>query len=402
MSLGFLPFSFAAEVSRPRPWAAPVRRVPSLDAVRGTAMLFVCLSHFADVYFEPIGHLQRAVRLNEITMIASPAFILVSGMLLGLLYRMHTENFHRIRLHLLDRVLFLLTVAHVLILIAHLPRGNDGALIWWKREVMTDTIALCILVASFGVGLIGARTRIAMGLVLIAASWLVVLEWRPTALGWLMLRDVFAGPHDRNSWDYTVPVLPWLGLYLMSTVLGERMAYYQKRGDLTAFGRLVLRLGLSALTIAAIAKGCYWAARGAGKLPISPTQFDVYIVTSPYERLPPSPVYLLFNGGLAMMLIWAMIAAERHQVATSFLRLTRMLGRNSLFVFILQFYVYFVLVYTTRLAYTPFWPFYFLVSLALIAVCAAAWDRARLNRFITVGLPQMVRAHRAMRATVES
>lgn len=63
------------------------------------------------------------------------------------------------------------------------------------------------------------------------------------------------------------------------------------------------------------------------------------------------------------------------------------MGRASLFVFVLQYYVSFVIVPVLHLPDTPWWPVYFAGSLAAIYLMTAAWMSAGLNRLITVGYP---------------
>lgn len=59
-------------------------RIVALDSARGTAMLLVCLSHFAVIYSESSG-----VSFDDVyyfTMMAAPTFMVISGILLGFFY----------------------------------------------------------------------------------------------------------------------------------------------------------------------------------------------------------------------------------------------------------------------------------------------------------------------------
>ena len=55
-------------------------------------------------------------------------------------------------------------------------------------------------------------------------------------------------------------------------------------------------------------------------------------------------------------------------------------------MFILQFYVYYVLLLSLNLPYTPFWPLVFVASLVGITALAKVWDDGAMNRYLTVGL----------------
>jgi len=58
-------------------------RLEGLDGARGFAMLLVCLSHFGDAYLRPLGLDREHELLTDSTLAATPAFILVSGLVLG-------------------------------------------------------------------------------------------------------------------------------------------------------------------------------------------------------------------------------------------------------------------------------------------------------------------------------
>src|SRR5690349_11865272 len=102
----FLPFN------RPVPQAVspPSTRLRFLDAARGTAMLFVLLSHFGAVFFRSSARSLWAVAFTRVGMIASPAFILISGVLLGVLYKASGPRFRSFRIKAIDRGLLLLLV----------------------------------------------------------------------------------------------------------------------------------------------------------------------------------------------------------------------------------------------------------------------------------------------------
>ena len=55
----------------------------------------------------------------KLSMIAFPAFMIMSGVMLGYLHRSNANQFQRIQTKLIDRGLFLLTIGHILIALAH-------------------------------------------------------------------------------------------------------------------------------------------------------------------------------------------------------------------------------------------------------------------------------------------
>jgi hypothetical protein len=73
-------------------------------------MLFVCLSHFDYVYLRgtPPHELQFTV-VHRIAMLASPTFIVISGLLLGFLHRTRPEGMPALKAKFIDPGLFLFT-----------------------------------------------------------------------------------------------------------------------------------------------------------------------------------------------------------------------------------------------------------------------------------------------------
>ena len=77
--------------------AARRGRVRGIDATRGAAMLFVCLAHFGYAYFGLNGADRTGWIVLTIARIASPTFMLISGIVLGILYAFHREDFSSLR-----------------------------------------------------------------------------------------------------------------------------------------------------------------------------------------------------------------------------------------------------------------------------------------------------------------
>src|SRR5450755_2761389 len=114
-------------------------RLKAIDAGRGLAMMFVFLSHFIEYYLSRHGKLIQLENLWNITRVASPTFMIISGITLGYLFYTKKENFSPIKSKFIDRGVFLITIAHVLIAIAWIPmvaffQGN------MRIVFITDTI----------------------------------------------------------------------------------------------------------------------------------------------------------------------------------------------------------------------------------------------------------------------
>ena len=166
-------------------------RIHAIDAARGTAMLFVFLSHFGWVYFSQNGA-SAYLRVSALVgQVASPAFMIISGMMLGYLYRTSGGDFAGIRAKLIDRALFLLTIGRVFILIAHIPAaGGLWAALHWG--FMTDAIAFSLIAGSILITLLEPKERILLAVGTFAVSSWLTVSWHPhSKLLWVVQETLF-------------------------------------------------------------------------------------------------------------------------------------------------------------------------------------------------------------------
>jgi len=70
-------------------------------------------------------------------------------------------------------------------------------------------------------------------------------------------------------------------------------------------------------------------------------------------------------------------------------------GKSSLFVFVFQYYLYFVLLRALHLPSIRWWPAYYTVSMTIVYAASRVWMRYDLNRYLTVGYARW-RASRAL------
>jgi uncharacterized membrane protein len=362
-------------------------RVRFIDAGRGSAMLFVLLSHFLEGFFpNPNGF---HIFLGDVTEVASPTFVLISGALVGFLYRVRPDAFAQLRVKLIDRGLFLLTVGHLLLLGGHYAMTPT-----FRWLPITDAVGFSMLVSPWIVTRTRSSSRLLFSAGLYATTWLVVAFWYPASAGEIIKETIF-GSLKPTFYAYVFPLLPWVSVDLAATVLGEYIAVLHVRGNHDAIGALLNRLWIggvsSGLALAVALKGVstLW--------PVASGKFAevVYGVRALHTRIPPGPVYLLFYGGLGMLLLRLCFIAERrtgNRVASVFVKYASAIGQSSLFTYVWQYYVYYTGLHLIR-ASLPFqwaWPAYFGLTAVVVLGPALWWQRAGYNRFITVGYPYLV------------
>jgi uncharacterized membrane protein len=359
-------------------------RLEAVDAMRGTVMLLVFLSHFADAYLYPLGgeaaHLRE--RMNLLTMMATPGFMVISGLMLGLLHS-RSRDFGPLRARLQRRGLFLLTVGHVLIVPTCRFWANEPAYLLRILPV-TDTIGLALLLGPWVVTRLDGRARALLGAGLFTLSWIVSLCWWPESSVARTLKEAFFGQRQLTVMLSTFPVVPWLGVYLMGSLFGEWLGTWG-RTDPKGMGRRFELLGLGiatfggGLVVLHIAIHRLW--HGAG--------FDTLMaLTSQAQKYPPGPAYVALYGGTVLALMGLLMRAEQAGYLSRYLRAASLIGRHSLLAFMLQFYVYYVGLYLLRVHYTPLWPLLFVFTAGLQWCALYAWDLR--GRTASARLPAVV------------
>ena len=371
---------FAAAVTIPIGVTSPTTstRSEDLDAARGAAMVFVCLSHFTSAFFPSMELPGPQQWLAIVTMVASPTFVMLSGVLLGWRYRTAPERFPRFRSHLLDRALFLLTIGHLAIEASQLRRmavGGENPMF----VVLTDVIAIALIVGPIVVAQLGVRARLVVAVALYMFAWSLILFWTPDhQLGRVVKAMLFGlRSSEGDIGGYCVPVVPWLAVYIAATCMGHALAGRATKAGLLDCP-LLWRLGLAGVSIALLQRLVVLDVLGhrGGEW--------VMMLSALWQKVPPGPAYLVFYGGAGLMMV-AFVAQLRQlvagQVATRWLELV---GRNSAIVFIAQFYVYSILVPMVRPWAAVSWPLVFVPTALLLVLFAWWWERERLGRLLTV------------------
>jgi uncharacterized membrane protein len=362
-------------------------RIDGIDAARGTAMLFVCLSHFGLEYFRAMGDIPERVFTYTVGRVASPTFMLISGITVAMLYEMRRADFGRLRLTLFDRGLFLLTIGHALIMLSTIPR--QGSLSSSAQlGFITDAVGVAILIGPTLMQRVGAATRLLLAGGLYTLGVVLTLGWAPDVDALRTLRFLLVGSFPETG-GYNFPLLPWVATYLAGTALGEIAARKERMRDGGAERTLALAaVGALVAVLAAKCAGWYLLPSGAATVTIAGATYDFL---SPWQKVPAAPLYLASFGGTGLCLIAAVLWIARRGYARWYVRTAATLGRASLFAFILQFYVYYVGFHLLELPYTRAWPLYFVASVVFIWHAARWWDSHGYQRYLTVGMREGLR-----------
>lgn len=344
-------------------------------------MLFVFLSHFGWVYFSQNGASDYLRISALIGQVASPAFMIISGMMLGYLYRTSGGDFAGIRAKLIDRALFLLTIGRVFILIAHIPAaGGLWAALHWG--FITDAIAFSLIAGSILITLLEPKERILLAMGTFAVSSWLMVSWHPHSKLLWVVQETLVGTTGLRHLAFIFPFLPWFSLYLASTCLGQHLGECQVAGQPMKAARTFRKIALAAVCLSLSLAASVVLLQSLGLLE---TSGPLSQLTSPFHKLPPSLSFFLFYGGIGLLIACALFQLEQGHRARAYLTFTSLLGRTSLFVFVVQYYLYFSLFFPARLPFSFVWPIYLALSVVLIGFVAKKWHEQNGNRLFTVG-----------------
>jgi uncharacterized membrane protein len=343
-------------------------------------MLFVFFAHFVEAYFRPNNLATEATYV--VTHFASPAFVSISGVMLGILFCTRRGSFESTKSSFIRRGIFLLTIGRLLIILAHYPLVAN-----WQETLkwgfMTDAIGFCIILGPLMMERFDQRARVLMGTLIFGVSWLVIIYWTPAATSLEVLKETFFGTAYAMPRVYTdvFPVFPWFGFFLVATSVGEYLGKLIVNTGQDSLAGLTARIGLISIG----AGGGLYGTRIILESAIGGSLgTNAHMMLSPLLKLPPSPVYFLVYGGCAFVMLSLLIRFQSNRATAQYSALAEVLGRNSLFVFILQYFVYFTIFPLAGFGFTTLWPLYFILSAVGIWGLALLWDRSKMNRFLTI------------------
>lgn len=368
-------------------------RLLSIDAVRGTAMFFVGISHISYYVLLSAPHLSALLR--ALGFFATPNFLLLSGLACG--YQLAKTDSAGAALRIVDRGIFVLLIGHCLIAgsIAYIVRPGT----MFEHIVITDNIGLLLCTAPL-LRYVAPRDLLQAGAGLFAVSAAVSHLWRPATVAGAAIAGPLLGINARilpdNGW--ISPTLSFAGLFLMGVGTGKLINRLQRQQRTSTAWKALFVSGVASVAVAtALNVGRHFI-----KSPLL-EHFGSNIWTDAFlamldvrHKSPPTIAYALFYGGIGVALVGLIGLLPRSGAG----RLTGIvqpavatvatIGRASFVSYVcLQWLVDFTprfLGFDAALAApTASLGYLFLISVIVFLV-ARTWDRHGGNRWLTVGL----------------
>jgi uncharacterized membrane protein len=358
-------------------------RLLELDATRGAAMLAVLASHstaYLRNYDSTLG-----LSLFTVGLLATPTFLLLSGMINAYLIATAGHKAEQLRARLLDRGLFLLVVVHLVLCLTHVI-WEPVSTAFGRNFFITDAVGICLIVVAL-IGRYATRNQLLCGgLGLLVTAWLITNNLKPgSEAGQLLMRLLVGKPYVGDEEGWIVPIVPYLGLFLIGVGAGIEYSGRRLHGTpIQSIARVFLIVGVSAVVVVFIAKLCWLAAK-----PFVPDQYHALLsrLTDPRQKMPPGPAYIFWFGGAGMAMTGVIAWFSDRQPGRQIAEALAVIGRSSLFIFVVQYWLTDAAAALMHLQGGPWlWLTALLVSIICTWLAAFVWDKANGNRLLTLGL----------------
>jgi uncharacterized membrane protein len=305
------------------------RRLVVFDALRGFFMLLMAAGHLLrNLRSDQLAH--PALQFLHAALIGTVGFMTVSGMLAGYLLERSPAKAARTVLRYRRQAIKLILIAHPLLLLALYAWKRAGGVppdLIGRTWFITDTLAIVFLAVVPFIARVPPRVRLALGVTcLFVGRLLYVLRPAQSGFG-LLIVDALAGAdtHARHILYEDYPLLSVTGIFLIGSWIGRQFLDAERAADLRSFAD---RFRRTFPLLLLITTGCLvvWAIlRHGPQTPLRAFFYpDLYFTTY--------PAYLATVLGLACLILYRGRAGSLESFIAVF-------GRNSLFIYVVQYYV---------------------------------------------------------------
>ncbi|MCP4632109.1 MAG: hypothetical protein GY855_04220 [candidate division Zixibacteria bacterium] len=313
-------------------------RIHAIDIGRGIAMSFVFLAHAAWILSRSEGvYFITKQQLSLLYHLATPSFLLISGAMLGYLYYSSSKDqFYKIKKKLRSRGILLISVIHILIIIAKtIEESNYGE--FYRAVLITDIIGIVLLIYLFLIPRI--KIRLYYALILFIISWIIPYIWYPQNQIILFIKHFLFGRGIDEGRVLLGPMvlIPLAAIYHCGVVVGKHLSIAVREEKISTFINRIFWWGLlsSSLSMIIIAsKRLFFSAEMLNN-PVFQTLFSLA------RRSPPSIFYPFWFGGISLILLAGLLWYEQRFISFGYWgAVFKVFGRTSLFTFVCQAHVY--------------------------------------------------------------
>jgi hypothetical protein len=337
----------------------------AIDVVRGALMISIVLGH-AMINLEP-GH-PRFIQAMHYALSGTVGFVTLSGLMVGWFASVKRDGYDRIARRYAVQAVRLIMIAHPLIAVAlFLPTGHPLGVYLVRSLFITDSLAVLFVLVVPIVPHTTARARLAVGAVLIVSDMLLDV-WTPVGPATGLVHELLCGVDPSRSHVLlgNYGLLPIAGMFLVGTWLGGRLAIAQRAGDEAGFARRLAPFAALGTVVSACLVLAWRGAHVLGHPDLARLLYPDYETT----------LYPMYLGWTLLLYAYAVRLRASHPAV----RAVAVLGKTSLFVYVVQYFV--VETAPNLLGWNHALPpvilaGYCALSIGVLVVAAAGWDHAR-------------------------
>jgi uncharacterized membrane protein len=317
-------------------------RFQSIDSLKGLAMVLVIMQHsyLGVVNFKVINPLIHIIIIG-ITSCAPVAFVTISGMMYSY-FLYSVQDWKSKYIHYTKRAALLLAIHPVIKLmcnfsffIENIHTLNPHLLLarLLINSPITDLIGICMLVAPLPIIYLRPVQRVVFIVSMLIITVFINAFFLPSDTGVFFLKEAIFGSLSTKK-VFWFSLVPWLSIFLAGSFMGHALMQLRNRVfDTSVLIRRMNRIGIILTLLSAILITGYYLLR---------IPFRSLINTNFLLSLYPGPTTTLLPGYLAVLLFFFALLLERININRRYSRISWLLsimGRTSLFTFVIQFAV---------------------------------------------------------------
>jgi Heparan-alpha-glucosaminide N-acetyltransferase, catalytic len=354
-----------------------------IDAARGIAMILVCVSHVRVHFAETVPWLYTV--LTALTRVATPTFLLLSGFVAAYVLAGARTN---TRMTLFDRGLFVLLIGHFVLNLEDL-RTADPAQWIIGRVTVTDAIGICLM-SAVALHRLPPKVLAALGATLALLSWPVAMLIAPESDMAGHIGAVLFDLRSEANPLVDAAIVPYMGVFLIGMALSKSSLEVLRAGQFARMAHKLAWSGGAAVLVVAAGILAWLSFKSFGLIPNDPINLELIRgALDPRSKLPPGPSYLLFYGGIGLLIAAFCLISRPRALVEPLVNWVATIGRASLMCFVAQDWLLHLIpavVGFENASSVIFWMLYLVFSVLLIHWLAARWDASGANRFLTLGL----------------
>ncbi len=213
-----------------------MKRIASIDAMRGFAMVLVITQHAFHLATVDLAQSSVGTLIYAVTRMASVAFMVVSGAMIGFFQSKASDQGKLVRRYL-KRAIVVALSGHLLIPLVRYfyYQADPGGRFLHNLAAdypITDTIAVCLAIGVIIITRMSSRKRGMLAIALLVVTPAIQLLWSVEGKLAIIIKEaLFGAPFVETPIAVPWPLVPWLGVFLIGSIGGAAIGQIWKKPE---------------------------------------------------------------------------------------------------------------------------------------------------------------------------